>query len=234
MTTANPIKVAMILAAGRGERMRPLTDTLPKPLATVNGTPLIVHTIQQLVAAGVERIVINLAYRGQQIREALKDGSQYGTEIVYSDEGDHVLGTGGGVVKALPLLGQHAFWLVSGDVWTDYPFSQRQHCLAATDLAHLVMVPNPDFHPQGDFYLQNTRVCADSPLQTSNRFTFGSIACFRSELFTTRVVEVASIAPWLVEAMAKDRVSGECYTGQWCNVGTLAQLAALENLVTNR
>jgi N-acetyl-alpha-D-muramate 1-phosphate uridylyltransferase len=233
------IKVAMILAAGRGERMRPLTDTLPKPLAPVNGTPIIVHTINQLGASGIERIVINLSYRGQQIRDALQNGHKFGVEIVYSDEGDHVLGTGGGVVKALPLLGRDPFWLVSGDLWSDYPFAERSQCLAANDLAHLVMVPNPDFHPQGDFYLQDHRLSAVlNPALTSvslspklQRLTYGSIGCFRPELFTGCTVDVASIAPWLIEAMSKDRVSGECFKGLWFNVGTLAQLNALEQRV---
>jgi N-acetyl-alpha-D-muramate 1-phosphate uridylyltransferase len=225
--------VAMILAAGRGERMRPLTDALPKPLAPVNGKPLVVRTIEQLAAANIQRIVLNLAWRGQQIREALQDGRRWGVEILYSDEGDHVLGTGGGIVKALPLLSDDPFWVVSGDLWTDYPFARRANCLATNDLAHLVMVPNPSFHPNGDFYLQNDRVAMTSKSVTA-RLTYGSIGCFRPEFFRAHPVEVASIAPWLQRAMSDARVSGECYEGSWFNVGTMTQLRSLETLLSSQ
>jgi N-acetyl-alpha-D-muramate 1-phosphate uridylyltransferase len=226
-------RVAMILAAGRGERMRPLTDTLPKPLAPLHGKPLVVHTIERLAAANIERVVLNLAWRGQQIRETLQDGRRWGIEILYSDEGDRVLGTGGGIVQALPLLGDDPFWVVSGDLWTDYPFAQRVHSLAANDLAHLVMVPNPEFHPNGDFYLQNKRVTTTFSL-AAQRLTFGSIGCFHPEFFRGRTLAVASIAPWLQQAMSYDRISGERYEGEWFNIGTMAQLESLEALLSSQ
>ena len=158
---------AMILAAGRGQRMRPLTDARPKPLLEAGGKPLIQHHIERLAAAGVRDLVINLAWKGAMIAETLGDGSRFGVKIAYSDEGDAALETGGGIFKALPLLGDAPFLIVNGDVWTDYPFGPllkrfRGSALgqSGSDLAHLVLVTNPSQHPQGDFGLSAGRVTA--------------------------------------------------------------------------
>jgi MurNAc alpha-1-phosphate uridylyltransferase len=219
------IRTAMILAAGRGERMRPLTDITPKPLAIAGGKPLIAHTLERLAEAGIERVVINLAWRGGQIREYCGDGSRWGVRILYSDEGSQALETGGGIVNALPLLGAEPFWVVSGDLWMQYPFAARSTQLAATDLAHLVMVPNPEFHLRGDFYLNEGRV-NDTPL--GERLTYASIALLRPELFAGCAQGVFSMVPRLRDAMSSDSVSGEKFDGPWDNVGTLVQLEALD------
>ena len=226
------IRTAMLLAAGRGERMRPLTDSMPKPLAPVAGRPLIAYAVERLAAAGVERVVINLAWRGDQIRRALGD-SAYGTRLLYSDEGEHALETGGGIVKALPLLGAEPFWVVSADVWNDFPFRERSGALAAGDLAHLVMAPNPAFHPKGDFYLSHGRV-SERFEAGAERLTYANIGLFRPELFAARAVEKRALAPWLREAMAEQRVSGERFDGQWWNVGTLTQLQSLDAFVRSK
>ena len=228
------VRTAMILAAGRGERMRPLTDAIPKPLAIAGDRPLIVHTVQHLAAAGITNIVINLAWRGRQLRDALGDGSSWGVDIAYSDEGEQALETGGGIVKALPLLGPEPFWVVSGDLWTDYPYAQRGECLTGTDLAHLVMVPNPEFHPQGDFFLTSGRVGETAIAPQSQRLTYASIGLFRPELFLGRSSGITSMVPWLREAMSQARVSGERFDGSWYNVGTVAQLQALTLRLTGR
>lgn len=219
------IRTAMILAAGRGERMRPLTDTLPKPLAMAGGKPLIVHTLNRLAAAGVTRVVINLAWRGAQLRDALGDGRNLGIQILYSDEGAQALETGGGIVNALPLLGESPFWVVSGDLWTQYPFAERVNVLKNSDLAHLVMVPNPVFHPRGDFHLADGRV-SDAP--NGERLTYASIALLHPQLFIGQTPGVYSMVPILRTAMTANRVSGERFDGPWENVGTMQQLLELD------
>jgi MurNAc alpha-1-phosphate uridylyltransferase len=213
----------MILAAGRGERMRPLTDHIPKPLVTLAGRPLIEYHVERLAAAGIERIVINIAWRGAQIREALGTGSRFGVEVLYSDEGDRVLGTGGGIHCALPLLGPEPFWLVSADIWTDYRFVDAARLLQPDDLAHLVMVENPDFHPQGDFCLSNGRIDETA----GQRLTYASLAVLRPELFAACEPGVFELAPLLRRAMRDRRVGGERFTGRWHNIGTVAQLQML-------
>jgi N-acetyl-alpha-D-muramate 1-phosphate uridylyltransferase len=217
----------MILAAGRGERMRPLTDTTAKPLLPVGGKPLIQYHLENLAAAGVRDIVINLAWHGAKIRDGLGDGARFGVRISYSDEGDEALETGGGICKALPLLGEEPFIVVSGDVWTDFPFSSLQ--LAANDVAHFVVVPNPDFHTRGDFGLANGRMT-----ERGTRHTYANIGVFTPEFFTGRKPEKFALAPLMFEWIRKERVSGELYEGQWHNVGTPAQLAALDRQLAGR
>jgi N-acetyl-alpha-D-muramate 1-phosphate uridylyltransferase len=217
-------QTAMILAAGRGERMRPFTDTRPKPLAELGGKPLIQHHVEQLAAAGVKRIVINIAWLGSQIPLALGNGERFGVEICYSDEGPTPLDTGGGIFKALPLLGTDPFWVVSADLFTDYRIYDPLKALAANDLAHLVMVENPDFHPRGDFCLADRRISET----VGTRFTYASIALLRPALFSDAPLGVFSIVPLLIDAMRKGRVSGELFHGVWHNIGTLAQLASLD------
>lgn len=213
---------AMILAAGRGERLKPLTDHTPKPLIRVAGKPIIQYTIEALVAAGLDDIVINLAYLGGEIEQALGDGSQFGALIQYSHEGETALETAGGIIHALPMLGENPFLVVNGDIITDYAFSR----LASMDvsLAHLVMVPNPPHHPTGDFSVQAGRVCANS----GPRYTFSGIGVYRSQLFAGCGPGVRRLAPLLTEAMKRDAVSGEIHNGLWMDMGTRERLQEAE------
>ncbi len=216
-------RAAMILAAGRGERMRPLTDTVPKPLLVVRGRPLIEHHVVALVGAGIGRIVVNLAWLGPRIREYLGDGTRYGAEIRYSDEGPGALETAGGIFRALPLIDASPFLVVNGDVLTGYPFAAL--CLGEADDAHLVLVPNPPFHPEGDFALDGNRVRADG----DTRLTFAGIAVYRREFFRGCTDGAFPLKPLLLQAIAAARCSGERYDGFWEDVGTPARLAALNS-----
>lgn len=213
---------AMILAAGRGNRMRPLTDTTPKPLLTVAGKPLLVHHIEALVAAGLDDIVINVAWLGQQIIEAVGDGSRFGARVRFSDEGGTGLETGGGIYRALPLLGDGPFAVVNGDVWTDYPFQRLPRTLSGQ--AHLVLVDNPPHNDGGDFGLDGTRVTND----TGRRLTFSGIGVYRSTLFEGASDGVFPLAPLLRAAADRGQVSGEYFSGRWDDVGTPQRLRALQ------
>jgi MurNAc alpha-1-phosphate uridylyltransferase len=218
---AAPAPAAMILAAGRGERMRPLTDRTPKPLLVVRGETLIERHVRACATAGIRRIVVNLWWLGGQIRERLGDGSRYGVEIAYSEEGAAALETAGGIVRALPLLGNESFIVVNGDIYTDYPLAGLRLGEAAD--AHLVLVPNPPQHPGGDFGLTNRRVLAAA----AQRFTFAGIALYRRGMFAACADGVRPLKPLLVAAMERDRCTGEIYQGLWEDVGTPARLAAL-------
>lgn len=212
---------AMILAAGRGERMRPLTDCTPKPLIPVGDYRLIEYHLLGLARAGFTEVVINHAWLGEQIEAALGDGSCYGINIRYSPEAT-ALETGGGIFQALPLLGEMPFLVVNGDVWTDYPF-QRVHEQELTGLAHLVLVDNPPQHPQGDFHLQQSVVNAkDAP-----RLTFSGIGIYHPDLFQGCSHGRFSLVPLLLKAMEQGLVSGEHYQGLWHDVGTVERLQAL-------
>jgi len=211
---------AIVLAAGRGERMRPLTDTTPKPLLVVGGKSLIAYHLEALARAGVRDVVINLSWLGDRIREQLSDGAQYGVRITYSDEGPLALETGGGVFKALPLLGEDAFLVISGDIWTDYPFADLR--LTPQDVAHFVLVPNPSFHPRGDFGLSDGRATDAEP-----RFTYANIAVLRPEFFAGSKPGRFALGPLMFDWIRKGRVSAEVYHGRWHNLGTPAQLAEL-------
>jgi len=216
----------MILAAGRGERMRPLTDRTPKPLLPVAGRPLIVWHLERLARAGIRDIVINHAHLGDQIEALLDDGAAWGVAIRYSEEPPGALETAGGIANALPLLGDEPFLVVNGDIWCDLDFATLPR-LAANDLAHLVLVPNPPHHPDGDFDLQNGRVSGVPP-----RLTFSGIGLYRPELFNSvERGKPARLAPLLREAMAADRVSGQTHTGRWVDVGTPERLSALDEEV---
>ncbi|GFE83062.1 mannose-1-phosphate guanylyltransferase [Steroidobacter agaridevorans] len=218
---------AMILAAGRGERMRPLTDRTPKPLLTVAGKPMIQYHIEALAAAGMREIVINLAWLGQQIRAAIGDGSQFGVRVHYSDEGDAALETGGGVFQALPFLagpsGTDPFVVVSGDVWTEYPLGDVGSKLSDTDIAHFVVVPNPDFHARGDFGLADGRLT-----DSGERYTYANIGVMRPEFFAGCQPGKFPLAPLMFDWIRKDRVSGELFRGVWHNVGTPQQLQQID------
>jgi len=249
------MNTAMIFAAGRGERMRPLSDRMPKPLLSAGGKPLIIWQIEALARAGFHRIVINHAWLGGMIETALGDGSRFGVALHYSAESDHALETAGGIANALPLLlgatpaseGKR-FVAVSGDVYSDFDFA-RLHTVrieprtvgadlpTSTDTIvphdapgmHLVMVPNPDFHPAGDFGLR-----VDGRLSATDgvRLTFGNIGVYDTRMFTAlaaqRPIPAAALGPMMHAAIAAGQVTGERFDGHWCNVGTPAQLAELD------
>ncbi len=216
---------AMILAAGRGERMRPLTDHLPKPLLQVGDTPLIGHHLRALAAAGIQDVVINHAWLGQLIEQQLGDGATYGVNLQYSAEGEQGLETAGGIVKALPLLGSEPFIVINGDVFTDYPFSKLAEARASHILAHLVLVPNPVQHPLGDFGLDTDSGLALSSAAT--QFTYSGISWFRPEFFAEIAQGPQKLAPYLREAMARRQVSAEVYGGLWADIGTPERLAQI-------
>ncbi|WP_295456580.1 N-acetylmuramate alpha-1-phosphate uridylyltransferase MurU [uncultured Thiodictyon sp.] len=214
---------AMILAAGRGNRMRPLTDTVPKPLLMAGGKPLIEYHIERLALAGVRDIVINHAHLGGQLEAALGDGSRLGVRLRYSAEGEgQALETGGGIFKALPLLGPDPFLVVNGDIWTDCPFVGLD--LAGGDLVHLVLVENPPQHPQGDFALDRDRVRRDG----EPRYTFSGIGVYRPELFAGCAPGAFALAPLLRRAMDEDLAGGRLHRGHWYDIGTPQRLAQLD------
>ena len=212
---------AMILAAGRGERMRPLTDRTPKPLLRIGGRCLIEYHLMALEFAGIREVIINLGHLGDQIEALLGDGQRYGLSIRYSHEGDHILDTGGGIYHALPLVGDDPFLVINGDIFTEFPYADLPARPAA--LAHLVLVANPDHHPQGDFSLANGQVQS----QGTPRYTFSGIGVYRPDLFAGCDTGVFPLAPILRRAIAPDQVSGELYRGLWCDVGTPERLSAL-------
>jgi MurNAc alpha-1-phosphate uridylyltransferase len=215
---------AMILAAGRGERMRPLTDTTPKPLLIAGGKPIIQHTIEQLVRSGYTELVINTAHLGQQIRQSLGNGQQFGASIVYSDEGKTGLETAGGIIKALPILGKEPFLVVNGDIANDYNYSQLRN--KPCDLAHLVLIPNPEHHPKGDFYLSSNGLVLTKGSPT---LTFSGIGVYNPELFSETTPGKVKLAPLLKQAMSLNRVSGEKYNGFWMDIGTPQRLKELDD-----
>jgi len=221
---------AMVLAAGRGERMRPLTLVRPKPLLEAGGTPLIVHHLRALASAGFSDIVVNLSWLGEQIRTALGDGSRHGVRLHYSDEGPEPLETGGGIFRALPLLGAGPFLVLNGDVWTDVDWAALRECLAPADLAHLVLVANPAHNPSGDFVLERGRI-VETP---GARFTFSGVGVYRAELFNGCSDGIFKLAPLLRAAARAGRVSGELHTGAWLDIGTPERLAQLDALLVRR
>ena len=216
---------AMILAAGRGNRMRPLTDRIPKPLLEAGGKPLIQYHIERLAAAGIRDLVINHAHLGEQIEAALGDGRTLGVRIRYSPERP-ALETGGGIFRALPLLGPDPFLVINGDVWTDLDPSGLR--LAASDLAHLVLVGNPGHHPGGDFALVEGRVA----LEGDTRLTYSGIGLYSPKLFADCAPGVFPLAPLLRRAILERRVSGVRYPGQWLDIGTPERLAELDRLLS--
>jgi MurNAc alpha-1-phosphate uridylyltransferase len=228
---------AVILAAGLGERMRPLTDTVPKPLLAAGGKPLIVWHLEKLAACGVRDVVINTSWLAARFPETLGDGTRWNLRIAYSYEGPRPLETGGGLWHALPLLGDDdaPFVAVNGDIWTDYDFARLPHAPAGD--AHLVLVDNPEHNPRGDFALDDDGRVASHGADT---LTFAGIGVYRPRLFARwrEIVGDADgaeetpprfkLAPLLRAAMADSRVSGERHDGRWTDVGTPARLAQLE------
>ncbi|WP_323148985.1 N-acetylmuramate alpha-1-phosphate uridylyltransferase MurU [Pseudomonas oryzihabitans] len=214
---------AMILAAGKGERMRPLTLTRPKPLIEVNGRPLIEHHIQALAAAGITDLVINHAWLGDQLEAVLGDGSRLGVSIRFSAEGEP-LETGGGIFRALPLLGSEPFMLINGDIRTDVDFAAL--ALPAGCLAHLVLVDNPVHHPSGDFGLVDGRITLEAP----EKLTYSGIAVLHPQLFSDCTAGAFKLVDVLRPAIVAGQVSGQRLAGRWVDVGTLERLAEAEQL----
>ncbi len=211
---------AMVLAAGRGERLRPLTDSVPKPLIEVGGRPLIAWHLAALRRAGVTQVVVNLSWLGEQLRAALGDGRSFGLELRYTDEGPVALETGGGILNALPLLGPAPFLVVSADIFTDLDF--RQLHLEPGALAHLVLVPNPAHHPRGDFALRG-----DVVVEEGERLTYGNVGLYRPEFFAGCTPGRFPLVEPLRRAIAAGAVRGELFRGQWWDVGTPQRLAQL-------
>ena len=212
----------MLLAAGRGKRLQPLTDQLAKPLLFVQGASLIEHHLRRLAQHGYHQVLINISYRGEQIKQYLGDGQQYGITIVYSDEGSRALETAGGIKHALPLLSSETLLVINSDLYTNW--LPRDLTIGPNDMAHIVLVDNPEDHPQGDFCLHNGRV---TPTQ-GTRLSFSGIAYYRRDLFTNLSQDRYKLADVLQPAVAKGQVSGEHYQGLWINVGTLDQLARVQ------
>ena len=217
---------AMILAAGRGERMRPLTDSTPKPLLLVGSKPLIVWHLERLAIAGIKDVVINYAYLGEQIVRALGDGSAWGLNIQYSPE-TLALETAGGIANALPLLGDSSFLVVNGDVFTEIDFAKLR--LNPPNLAYLVMVVNPAQHPKGDFSIFSEKLSEEG----KNKLTFSGIGVYHPSLFSNiEKGQPAKLAPLLREAMTKGLVGGEHYAGVWHDIGTPERLAVLNEQIS--
>jgi len=215
---------AMILAAGRGERMRPLTDTLPKPLLEVRGKPLIVCHLEKLAQAGFKDIIINIAHLGFKIPEALGDGSKYGISITYSDEqNEGALESAGGIVKALPLLGNEPFLVVNGDIFCDYDFDSNFDL--EDKLAHLILVPNPKHNPNGDFGLEDKLVLNDA----DEKYTFSGIGYYSPKLFENIKYGKSALAPLLREAINNKQISGELHSNMWHDIGTPQRLENINN-----
>jgi MurNAc alpha-1-phosphate uridylyltransferase len=216
-------RAAMIMAAGRGERMRPLTDATPKPLLRVHGKPLIERHVERLVHAGIARIVINLAWLGSQIRDYLGDGARFGAAITYSEESPRALDAGGGIFRALPHLAPGPFAVVNGDSYTDFPFQTL--AIEAKYDSHLVLVPNPSYL-KGDFGLER----GEARAVAAELFTFGGIAVYRSAFFAGCQDGEFPIMPLWQRSMAAGLCSAQLYTGPWEDVGTPQRLAALNGL----
>ena len=213
---------AMVLAAGRGERMRPITDTVPKPLVRVGGRPLIAWHLAALARAGVREVVINLSWLGEQLRTVLGAGADFGLRITYSEEGPVPLETGGGIFRALPLLGPEPFLVLSGDIWTDIDLGSVQ--LEPEAQAHLVLIPNPPHHPRGDFGLEGNVVVQ----RDSERLTYANVGIYRPEFFAGCAAGRFPLLEPLNRAIAARLVRGEVHRGAWSDVGTPERLAQLE------
>jgi MurNAc alpha-1-phosphate uridylyltransferase len=213
---------AMLLAAGRGERMRPITDSTPKPLVQVGGRPLIAWHLAALARAGIREVVINLSWLGAQVRASLGDGRDYGVSITYSDEGPVPLETGGGIFRAVPLLGPGPFLVVNADIWTDIDFA----ALALEEHAHarLLLIPNPPHHPRGDFGLEGDLVVT----RDTDRYTYSGVGVYRPEFFGGCTPGRFPLLPLLNRAIAAGLVHGQVHRGEWCDVGTVERLASLD------
>lgn len=218
----------MLLAAGRGERMRPLTDSLPKPLLKIqNNISLIEYQIKKLKSAGLTDIVINISWLGDQIVDFLGDGSSYGVNIQYSDERECALETAGGIIKALKFLGPEPFIVINSDIYTDYDPAVLQ--LQKNKLAQLVLIPNPEFHPEGDFYMNNKKL---HPAQ-GEKFTFSGIAMYHPDLFKGLPIDVLALAPLLRSAITEFKIEAEVFYGKWFDIGTPERLNEIKHELLN-
>ena len=217
------MKTAMIFAAGRGERLRPLTDNLPKALCTIHDRPLIEHHVMRLAEGGFQRVVVNHAYLGDRIRRQLGSGSRFGIEICYAPEPPGALETGGGIVNALPLLGDSPFLTINADIFTDFSFEIPQ--LHKKNLAHLVLVSKPAYSEQGDFGLLATKHLDNS----QRNYTFSGIACYHPLLFQAKEVGRYSVTPLLRQLAENKLATGEVYQGVWFDIGTPERLAQAQN-----
>ena len=221
---------AMILAAGMGNRMRPLTLHTPKPLLKVGGKPLIVWHIEKLQKIGVQEIVINTAWLGEKLVDALGDGSQFGVKILWSHEGQG-LETAGGIIKALPLLGNEPFILVNGDVWTTMDFAPLLNVQLQDDLAHLVLVENPVQHPQGDFTLSGNKAYTFEQARSGENLTYSGVAVMHPQMFDGLESGKRPLAPLLKQAMQQEKISAHKLQGVWMDVGTPERLNALDQQI---
>ena len=221
---------AMILAAGMGNRMRPLTLHTPKPLLEVGGKPLIVWHIEKLQKMGVQEIVINTAWLGEKLADALGDGSQFGVKILWSHEGEG-LETAGGIINALPLLGNEPFILVNGDVWTTMDFAPLLNVQLQDDLAHLVLVENPMQHPQGDFTLAANKAYTFEQARSGENLTYSGVAVMHPQMFNGLESGKRPLAPLLKQAMQQEKISAQKLQGVWVDVGTPERLNALDQQI---
>ena len=215
---------AMILAAGRGERMRPLTDGTPKPLLQAGKYKLIEYHLNNLAAAGFKDIVINIAWLGQQIMNTLGDGRSYGLNIEYSDEGSQALETGGGIFNALHLLGDDPFLVINGDIHTDFPL-KKLNGFTPEGLAHLVLISNPPHNPEGDFYITNNKLATEG----DQKFTFSGIGIYTKSFFQGQENGAFPLAPLFKKYANQHLISAEFYAGQWEDIGTTERLEELRN-----
>lgn len=213
--------IAMILAAGRGERLRPVTDSVPKSLVEINGQALLDRHLRSLAKGGVETVVINLGWLGEQITERIGSGEEFDLNVVYSQEGDNILETGGGIHRALPMLGADPFLVINADIYTDMPLPDVQ--LGDDDMAHLICVPVPQDKSSGDFAIVDGRLRNDG----EPMFTFSGVSIYRPEFFADCTPGRFSVVPMLRAAVDADKVSGSIYSGLWRDVGTPERLAEL-------
>jgi N-acetyl-alpha-D-muramate 1-phosphate uridylyltransferase len=217
---------AMILAAGRGERLRPQTDVTPKPLIRVGKHRLIEYHLHNLAAAGVSEVVINISWLRDQVRNTLGDGGSYGLNIRYSDEGDQALETAGGIINALPLLGDEPFILINGDIWSDFDLASLLHTQITTQ-AHLVLVNNPAHHRKGDFALQQGLLSK----QGEPKYTYSGIGVFSPVLFEAVEPGVKALGPILKRKSEQNLISGKLHLGRWLDIGTSERLQSLREIL---
>ncbi len=221
---------AMILAAGLGKRMQPLTAKLPKPLLQVGDKTLIEHQIERLAQAGIDQLVINHHYLGDQIVDLLGNGSKYGVNINYSEEPIR-LETAGGIIKALPFLAEDSFIVVNADVWTEFPFHSLKPINGEACLAHLVLVENTEHNPYGDFYLDQENAVHEIQTNGDQRLTFSGISVLHKNLFNGFPIQPRPLVPLLREAMEQNKVGGEAYHGVWMDIGTPERLREVNDIV---
>ena len=212
---------AMILAAGRGDRLRPLTDTTPKPLLKAGQYKLIEYHLYNLADAGFNDVVINIAWLGEQIINTLGDGSNYNLNIQYSNEGAQALETGGGIFNALPLLGDEPFLVINGDIWTDYPFRQLNGFIPE-GLAHLILVNNPEHNAEGDFYLDNNTLTESG----KHKYTFSGVGVYKKDFFVGQNKGAFPLAPLIRQHIKHQKITADLYTGEWDDIGTIERLDA--------